>query len=42
MLGACVQLETAMYDARAITFDFHVNGIAMPNFKQIENNKLCS
>ncbi|MEG0471755.1 MAG: RAxF-45 family protein [Solibacillus sp.] len=31
-----VKIDTAMYFARVITFDFALNGISMPFFKQIQ------
>jgi len=38
-MKTCVNLDTAMYFARVITFDFATNGIGMPFFKanQIKN-----
>lgn len=38
-METCVNLDTAMYFARVITFDFATNGIGMSFFKanQIKN-----
>ncbi|WP_413366945.1 RAxF-45 family protein [Lysinibacillus sp. 3P01SB] len=33
-----VNVDTAMYFARVITFDFAANGIGMPFFRQIQKN----
>ena len=33
-----VNVDTAMYFARVVTFDFATNGIGMPFFRQIQKN----
>jgi len=33
-----VNVDTAMYFARVITFDFATNGISLPFFRKIKNN----
>lgn len=33
-----VKVDTAMYYARVITFDFATNGIGVPFFRQIQKN----
>ena len=32
----CVNVDTAMYYTRVMTFDFAANGIGMPFFRQIQ------
>lgn len=34
----CVNVDTAMYYTRVITFDFATNGISVPFFRQIQKN----
>lgn len=33
-----VKVDTAMYFARVVTFDFATNGIGMPFFRKINRN----
>ncbi|WP_332646591.1 RAxF-45 family protein [Lysinibacillus sp. 54212] len=37
-MQTCVKVDTAMYFARVITFDFDANGIRMPFFRRIQKN----